>query len=67
MMLKEIMRMQTAAMAVPCKRCGALFDLSYDLAQSAQSEKLAIDEVIRALRTLRMGKLGVLCWECRDL
>lgn len=60
------MRMQTAAMAVPCKRCGALFDLSYDLAQFAQSEEeLAIDEIIRALHTLRLGRQGVLCWECR--
>lgn len=62
----QSMRMQTAAMEVPCRRCGALFDLSYDLAQFAQSEEeLAIDEIIRALRTLHMDKQGVLCWECR--
>lgn len=51
-----------AAMAVPCTRCGALFDLSYDLAQ--YGEGLAVEEVMHALRTRRLAKTA-LCWDCR--
>lgn len=57
------MRAQTAAMAVPCARCGALFDMAYDLAQYGQD--LAVEEVMRALRTKRLKKT-VMCWDCRS-
>ena len=57
------MRAQTVAMAVPCRRCGALFDLSYDLAQ--YGEGMAVEEVMRALRTKQIVRTA-LCWDCRS-
>ncbi len=57
------MRTQTVAMAVPCRRCGALFDLSYDLAQ--YGEGMAVEEVMRALRTKQIARTA-LCWDCRS-
>lgn len=53
--------MEKAIVAIPaqCKRCGELFDMSYDLVGVGE-ERLVL-ELMRATRNPR----AVLCWECR--
>lgn len=57
--VKIIMKQTVSAIPAQCKQCGALFDLSYDLAQI--SEERLVRELVRATRTPRT----FLCWECR--
>lgn len=57
------MRAQTATMAVPCMKCGQLFDLSYDLARLGG--EYGVDEVVRLLRGKDLNKIA-LCWGCRS-
>lgn len=53
--------MQQALQLMPekCSRCGALFDLGYDLG----TNKERFDEALSAL-TARKKKM--LCWTCRE-
>jgi len=47
------------AIPAQCKRCGELFDLSYDL-KNMDGDRLVV-ELMRSIRNPRMA----LCWECR--
>ncbi|MBS3089501.1 hypothetical protein J4461_01305 [Candidatus Pacearchaeota archaeon] len=49
-------------MAVPCVKCGELFDLSYDLAKYAG--EISVEEVMVLLQKPIKGKKA-LCWNCR--
>ena len=53
--------MQQLIGAIPaqCKRCGELFDLSYDL-KNMDSDRLVV-ELMQSMRNPRMA----LCWDCR--
>ncbi len=42
-----------------CKKCGELFDLSYDL-ERVGNERMVV-ELMKAIRNPRV----LLCWECR--
>ena len=42
-----------------CKKCGELFDLSYDLERVGDERMVA--ELMRAIQNPRV----LLCWECR--
>jgi|GEM_PF-3390132 len=48
------------AMAVSCKKCGELFDLSYDLEQGGDS-----GDVMSVLRS-KLTRRAALCWKCRN-
>jgi len=56
------MKTQTSLMAVPCVKCGELFDLSYDLAKYAG--EISVEEVMVLLQKPIKGKKA-LCWNCR--
>ncbi len=47
------------AMPAQCKRCGQLFDLSYDL------EKFGEEKLLLELMRAAHGAQSALCWECR--
>jgi len=54
--------MNRAITAIPaqCKRCGELFDLSYDL--EAMGEERLMFELLKASRNPKTS----LCWKCRQ-
>jgi hypothetical protein len=53
--------MNNAISAIPaqCRKCGELFDLSYDL-EEVSSDRMLL-ELLRAVRNPRTS----LCWKCR--
>ena len=57
---KNTMNRTISAIPAQCKRCGELFDLSYDL-ENISEERLLI-ELVRATKNPR----SALCWECRN-
>lgn len=54
------MNRQISAIPAQCRRCGELFDLTYDLAQ--MSEERFMQELMRSVKNPR----AALCWDCRQ-
>jgi len=54
--MAEMMRLMPAR----CSRCGAVFDLHYDL------EGLDQERLMEVLLAVRMRGQRMLCWSCRD-
>lgn len=58
-LIVKCMKQMLSALPVQCKRCGEVFDLSYDLEDVSQERLL--QELIRTKR----NPARLLCWECR--
>ncbi len=54
------MNKQISAIPAQCRRCGELFDMTYDLAQ--MSEERFMQELMKSVKNPRTA----LCWDCRQ-
>jgi len=53
-------QIERGGIPVQCQRCGAIFDLSYDLEGFSEEHPMA------ELLQLKHKKKNLLCWKCRQ-
>jgi len=53
-------QIERGGIPVQCQRCGAIFDLSYDLEGFSEEHSMA------ELLQLKHKKKNLLCWKCRQ-
>ncbi len=54
------MKSEVCLMPEQCRKCGQLFDLSYDL------EGINTERIMAELLRVKLGGKMLLCWKCRN-
>jgi hypothetical protein len=57
------MKQEMCVLPVQCKRCGAVFDLWYDLQESKRTDMSELLSKTRVEKSLKES----LCWQCRQV